>query len=268
MGYSPPQARSWYDHPAINVAGLAIGVVALALGIYFYFASLTFRQLDYYVSPDRAIVVKSGFSDLHILYKNQEIKEDVTAAQVTIWNAGNEPIRMENVLTPVEIVTEPKVKILSASVRRVNRNVIAFQTDQKLLSTGVVPLSWKILEHGDAAIVQVIYLGDPHVRVKLTGIVEGQSPIRGIELGGTIKSPSEQLKADRHLAYLALAASILGLLPAGLARWRISSPSLSSDDPEMYRAINWIFICTVTVVALAVAFVIYRILGQPSLPFS
>jgi hypothetical protein len=112
MAYSPPQARRWYDHPAINVASLTVAVVSLAL----YLTSQRVRQLEFYVSPDRAIVVKSGFSgDLHVLYQNQEIKEDVTAAQVTIWNAGNEPIRMDNVLSPVEIVTEPKVKILSAS---------------------------------------------------------------------------------------------------------------------------------------------------------
>jgi hypothetical protein len=92
MAYSPREARRWYDHPAINLAGLIVGVVGLAL----YLTSQKSRQLEFYVSPDRAVVVKSGFSDLHVLYQNQEIKEDVTAAQVTIWNAGYEPITKDD----------------------------------------------------------------------------------------------------------------------------------------------------------------------------
>jgi hypothetical protein len=91
MAYSPPEARRWYTHPAINVASVAIGLVGIVLASYFYLASRRVRQLEFYVSPDRAIVVKSGFSDLHVLYQNREIKEDVTAAQVTIWNAGSSP---------------------------------------------------------------------------------------------------------------------------------------------------------------------------------
>jgi hypothetical protein len=259
MAYSPPEARRWYDHPAINLAGLIVGVVGLAL----YLTSQKSRQLEFYVSPDWAVVVKSGFSDLHVLYQNHEIKEDVTAAQVTIWNAGYQPITQDAVLSPVAIVTEPKVKILSATVRRVTRDVITFQTDQKLLPTSVVPLSWKILEHGDGAVVQVIYLGDPRVKVKLTGIIEGQSPIRGVEFWGTIKSPSEQMKNDKYLNYLVLVVSVAALLMARsmvLDFWR--------GPARIGRPLAILFACFSVFIAGTAVLIVYHLLSQPSLPFS
>jgi hypothetical protein len=92
MSQTSGERRRWYTNPAIGVAELTFGVIGAALAIYFHLSSQRVRQLEFYVSPDRTIVVKSGFSELHVLYQNQEIKADVTAAQVTIWNAGEEPI--------------------------------------------------------------------------------------------------------------------------------------------------------------------------------
>jgi hypothetical protein len=256
-----PETRHWYTHPAIGIAELAVGILGIALASYFYLASQRVRQLDFYVSPDRAIVVKSGLSDLHVLYQNQEIKEDVTAAQFTIWNAGNEPITMDNVLSPVEIVTSPKTKILSASVRRVSRDVIALQTDQKLLPTGVVPLSWKILEHGDGGVVQVIYLGGPDVKLNMAGTIEGQSQIRRVhQLVAKVNSPAEQLKiVERVIEFSAglviLISGVLVVLVV-LGRKVLSQP----------------LILLVLGIAAAgdiyVMRILYLLLSQPVLPFS
>jgi hypothetical protein len=257
MAYSPPKPRRWFDHPAINVASLTVAVISLTL----YLTSQRVRQLEFYVSPDRAVVVKSGFSDLHVLYQNQEIKDDVTAAQVTVWNAGYEPITTDAVLSTVAIVTEPKVKILSASIRRVSRDVITFHADQKLLPTSIVPLSWKILEHGDGAVVQIIYLGDPRVKLKVIGTIEGQSQIRGFDPGGTIKSPSEQRKRAKYAQYASILAGIVGIfaaVPLILRRWR------DGRDWETVIPLATASIIFVSAVAIG----IYGLLSQPSLPFS
>src|ERR1035437_2143220 len=89
-------------HPLVSLTSFAIGVVSLALGIYFGVISLRSRELSYEVNPTRTIVVKSGqSSDLNVLYKGQPVSSDVTAIQVVIWNNGNESIRPENLLTPI-----------------------------------------------------------------------------------------------------------------------------------------------------------------------
>jgi hypothetical protein len=78
MSETSSKMRRWYN-PAIGVAELAFGIIGVALAIYLHLSSQKVRQLEFSVSPDRALVVKSGFSELHVLYNNREIKEDVTA---------------------------------------------------------------------------------------------------------------------------------------------------------------------------------------------
>lgn len=208
MAYVPPVPRRWYEHPAFSITGFLLTVLAVVLAIYFYLGSEKVRQLDFIVSPDKALVVKSEFSDLHVLYKSREIKEDVTAAQIAIWNAGNEPIRPEDVLSAVEIVTEPPVEILTASVRRTSRPVIGFSLDDRSLAKGLVPLSWKILEQDDGAVVQLIYVGSPSIKLKLTGTVVGRRPIVPISARGATPA-SEHSAGLRNEVIAGMAAAVL-----------------------------------------------------------
>jgi hypothetical protein len=70
-------------------------------------------------------------------------------------------------------------------------------------------LSWQILEAGDGCVVQIVYAGGPAVEVRGEGILEGQSQIRELRYGGTIRSPQEQLRAhraDKYFLFLNLAA--------------------------------------------------------------
>jgi hypothetical protein len=91
-------ASSW-----LGIAGSVAGIAALVTGVYFYYASQSYRILAYYVQPVKSVVVSGEqLSDLKVLYRNQEVKE-VTTAQIAIWNQGKEPIRMEHVLEQVKI---------------------------------------------------------------------------------------------------------------------------------------------------------------------
>jgi len=65
-------------------------------------------KLSYAVNPTKTSIVKSGqSSDLHVLYKGQEVSADVTELQIAVWNKGRESIRAENFLTPITLTTSP-----------------------------------------------------------------------------------------------------------------------------------------------------------------
>src|ERR1700733_1814872 len=132
-----------FNNPVMTSIAWVAGVLGMILSIYFYIQSEKKRDLAYYVNPAQAVVVKTGeSSNLHVFFgshgNSQELTSDVTAAQIAIWNEGNESIRPDNVLRQVVIRTNPSVPILEASIRKKSRDVINFTLDQSRLNDGVV----------------------------------------------------------------------------------------------------------------------------------
>jgi hypothetical protein len=151
-------------------------------GSYFGFITLRSRELSYQVNPTKTAIVKSGqSSDLHVSYKGENVSTDVTALQVVVWNNGKESIRSENVLTPFTVSTAPKVAILEARIKQVNRPVTQVALDTSQIANGLLGVNWKILEHNDGAMLQLIVAGPTSVTLKAEGIIEGQEKIRPFE---------------------------------------------------------------------------------------
>jgi hypothetical protein len=161
----------------------------------------------------------------------------------------------------------------------VSRALIEFHVEQQFLSKGIVPLSWKILERNDGAVVQLIYVGPPRVKLKLTGTVEGRSPILPIQFPGTIRSASEQL-ADLHndnkMLFVGMfgATAILMLVLAVLfsrhryiyflaRRDRSATDSRGSSN----RIAGAFFSMAIFYGAVAV-YELYRIMSVPTPPFA
>ena len=96
------------------------------------------------------------------------------AVQVAVWNNGNESVRPEHVLDTLSLSLDPATEILEARILKVVRDVSKFAVEREGWDRGVVPLSWKILEMGDGAIVQLIYVGEKTPTVRLNGAAEGQ----------------------------------------------------------------------------------------------
>lgn len=166
-------------NPVVNAIAWIATVLGLILSIYFYVRSTKKRDLVYYVNPAQAIVVKTGESSgLHVFYGSHELTSDVTAAQIAVWNQGNDSIRPDNVLEQVAIRTKPSVPILEASIRKKSRDVIDVSLDQSRLSDGVVGVRWNILEQNDGAVIQIVYAGAPSNEIHTSGVVEGQGNIR------------------------------------------------------------------------------------------
>jgi hypothetical protein len=81
------------------------------------------------------------------------------------------------------------------------------------LQQGRVTILWNILEHSDGGVIQLIYAGNPDVRIQAAGVIEGQPQIERIEFSGRIKSPTEQYESERwSYKYVGYLLSILGVL--------------------------------------------------------
>jgi len=172
-------------NPVIGLAGIVASVIAVPLTMFFGVQSVRNRELLYGIYETKTTIVKSGqSSDLHVLYKGQDVSTDVTALQVAVWNHGNESIKPENFVTvpPITLSTSPKVPILEARLKQVQRSVSQIGLDTSHIATGSVSLTWKILEHNDGAVIQLIVAGPPSVTVRGEGAIEGQQKITAYDM--------------------------------------------------------------------------------------
>jgi hypothetical protein len=257
----------FFSHPIVGMVGWAATVLSLVLGIFFYIQSTKNRDVVCFVNPVQTVVVKSGgASNLHVFYGDRELKSDVTAAQIAVWNSGNESVRPENILEPVTIHTSPSVQILEASIRKKSRGVVDVSLDQSRLNEGVVGVKWNIFEQGDGAVIQLVYAGPPSTLIEASGVIEGQDKIRQLKgRGDTVRaSEGKESSGGPHnrigwfLIALGIIMALAGSLLYWLNRWRpIRSPSRS------------IFIGGIILSLFYIAFGLYSLLflSTPNPPF-
>jgi hypothetical protein len=198
---------TFFAHPAVGIAGSVASVVGLLAAVYFYFAAQAAPELTTFVHPVRTTVVKAGqVSALTVSLNGKELRSDVTAAQIAFWNAGNQAIRPADILEPFRIITP--VPMLEVTIRRKSREVLKIDLDRTRLYRGEVGVSWNILEDGDGAVLQMIYAGDTEIPIQSRGTVVGQGAV--VQESAHIKSPSEQYKADKRIAF-GLAAAMIAM---------------------------------------------------------
>jgi hypothetical protein len=210
-----PRLMGFFANPVVGIAGSLASLFGVLLAVYFFIQSRRYRELVYYVNPARTVVVKTGeASRLRVLLGDRELRSDVTAAQIAIWNQGNEPIRSTNVLAPFTIRTNPPTRLLEARIRRKSREVVDISLDQTHLQDGVLAVSWNILEQGDGGVIQLVYEGQPGTQITASGVIEGQREIRQLQYSGKIRSPSEQVRLGRKFDYILWAYVAFGIAMA------------------------------------------------------
>lgn len=134
----------------VGIAALILAIAGIIIPTVLWAVSKDHRELVYAVNPVRTTVVSAVecSPDLRVLYRGVDLGcENITSAQVAIWNSGNLSIRSENILKDVVIITEPEVEILDASVRGYHNEETKFAIvyDQELWMHGRIPVSWQIL---------------------------------------------------------------------------------------------------------------------------
>ena len=236
------------SNPIFGMIAWVATVLGSILSVYFYFEGTKRRDLVYFVNPAQAVVVKTGeATNLHVRYGDRELKSDVTAAQIALWNRGNDSIRPENVLEQVAIRTNPPVPILEASVRKRSRGVVDISLDQARLNEGIVGVSWKILEQGDGAVIQLVYAGPPSTQIVASGVIEGQNQIRQLK-DRDLMGPSKEVRLfgldpNKGFGLLMIPSGVIMLIFA-FARhlwWR----SADTDAHNRWRSrlpSSWVFV--------------------------
>ncbi|MCW5980022.1 MAG: hypothetical protein KIT09_18210 [Bryobacteraceae bacterium] len=148
------------------------------LGIILFWISQKERKLTFQVHPEITTIVKADqASNLRVFHDNVEVKSDVTAVRLSLWNAGKLAIRPEHVLEPVVISLPPPGRILEAKIVRVSRRVCSIEIDQSGFRQGKVGVDWKILEHEDGFALQIIASSNLNQSIEISGSVEGQPNI-------------------------------------------------------------------------------------------
>jgi hypothetical protein len=173
---TPGKLKSFLiDNPWYGFAGIIVGIAGILLSIYFYFAGQQNPDLSYSIEAVRTVLVQGGRpSDLSVLYKNAPIEGSVTSVSIELWNNGKKAVTAADVLAPLEISLVEGHRILEAKIVAMSREITGLQLVEEALTKGTVGVRFKILEHNDAALIQLIYQGDAAVPIALRGIVVGQ----------------------------------------------------------------------------------------------
>jgi hypothetical protein len=173
------KSTSWIvrliSNPVFGVTTGVCGIIGIPLSIYLYFAAKEVPNLSYYASPSRtSIVALRDPSKLKIQYEGQDIKGDLSAALVTIWNAGSKPIFHLDILSPLNLRMEGGSRIIEVKQVNETRPLIGFKIDTRNKTSGILAFDWSILERNDGVRLQVIYQGDTRVSIRLDGAIIGQ----------------------------------------------------------------------------------------------
>lgn len=179
-----------------------IGGIPLAIYLW---QAVPKPNLSYSVYPIRTPYVQtSAPSDVSISYKGVPVNGNVSAAQVAIWNAGKLPIRHEDILKGISLKLPPSAFVFEHKFLRVSRDVVGMTvTDVFNVGTAgirgpngepapanvrIVPstdielgLDWKILEHNDGALLQIVYAGTIDAPIKIDGTIVGQNQVRFVK---------------------------------------------------------------------------------------
>ncbi len=230
----------WLSNPILGLVGLLASIAGLIFGVYTYQTSKQIRELIYAIEPERSVLIDSRkASDFEVRYKGNIIKTDVSSAIVTVWNAGNESIRSNNVLKPVTINIGNGVSVLEAKVLRSSRDLTGFNLDTSRSKDGIIVPQWDILEKDDGAVIQVSYAGLREVPISMSGVIEGRRAIKEFPLK---TSPLHAL----------IMRSIMGLSAALLILLKIYEHiKLRNIKVNKFEIITWLNI------VVMIAFAIY-----------
>lgn len=252
--------RFFSNHPVVGLIG-CLGSIASLIGLPFTIWPITpHRKLTYCFNPVRTAIVQTRrLSDITVNYRGMTVTGDVTAAHVAIWNAGREPIRAEDVLKTITVTLSNGCQILDAAILKAPRDVTGFALDRNQFHNGRVGLSWKIFEHNDAALIQILYAGTSGAGVSLDGVIIGQPE------PAEITHPAS-MRTVRLMRSLSMVLNVIfGLLVgAVVVIWRARPNSLKLSRPLVACLIA---VGLVILVVCAAQLALNVVISRSSMPF-
>jgi hypothetical protein len=160
----------------IAAVSLALGIIGIAMAVYFYRRTEKKRIPTFMVNPRRRNLVEpelAKFENFSLLYDGTEVgKRGITAIQVYFWNSGSLEILSSQVLKPYSISISDG-RILSWSIIKTNRGVIQPQLVRDDQNFNSLHLYFAILEAGDGVVIEIVYDGPPDAKVEIDGVCVG-----------------------------------------------------------------------------------------------
>jgi hypothetical protein len=164
-------------------------VLGFVLAWYWHAQSVQVKAPLYFVGPERTRIVDTSVStprQLQVLYAGKSLSSNVSAVLVYFWNDGKMPIKAADVLDGLTVELDSDSQILDSRLLKVTRPVTKFSTGESTESVrNSLPLSFAILEQGDGAVLQIIYMGNPNTSVRLRGTIEGAGQPKRLDVAKT-----------------------------------------------------------------------------------
>lgn len=165
-----------FANPWVGFIGSLASIASIPLAVYI--GAERRPRLMFAIAPSRAVVLQRGAAgSLRVLHRESEIRGDISAAQVALWNAGRTPVRASTILSPIRIELAPPAPILEATLRSRTRDVTGLTLELSQLAQGKVGINFEILEKDDGASIQLLYAGKPDHVIVAPGVLEGQPAI-------------------------------------------------------------------------------------------
>jgi hypothetical protein len=175
MTPTPRSVLDWFArNPSIGLLGTLASILSIPLGIYLYEEAKPTRELIVTADPAVAIAKAGQTSSVDVLFNGQKITTDVYIRQLYIWNAGSESVRSENVLEPIEVQLL-NARILEVRLKKMTRPLTGVSV--RTNGENRVMCSWKILEHNDGAVFDVIYAAPDAGKIETLGTIEHQGEV-------------------------------------------------------------------------------------------
>lgn len=159
----------------ITYSGYFVGLLGVALSIYFYEASKKEKDPTFIIEPIRTEIVNSEKlqnSPIKVIKTDsQEIKKGLTSIRFYFWNKGKEAIKNENILSDIIIRTEPSTKIIFNRILKQARNINQITLSQ--VDSNALKLNFNILEIDDGFTGEILVEGNPNTKITIQGAIEG-----------------------------------------------------------------------------------------------
>lgn len=157
-----------------HIIGIPFGIIAAILfGLY----TTKTRDPILLINPNKSTLIKQSDVQEHKLkiYDSQgvQITEDLNILTFYFFNNGDESIKRDNILKPLTVQFSEPIKIIELNKLKVSRDLCQIKMSIVDSIKNIIGIEFKILEKDDGFTGQVMYAGNPHVKIVLDGTIEG-----------------------------------------------------------------------------------------------
>lgn len=187
-----------------TMIGIAVGVIGIVTGIvtsvYFYIKAQARPEIALNIEQVQ-VFDKNRTGPMPLTVRDeagQVIDNNVLAANVTIWNSGNAPIKHDDVRQPFRLTTGQPNRIIDITPTYFTRdNVDQFSVDHD------GHIDWKYFDPGEGFKVRLIYASPSMQSIGVSGYA----------LGTTIIDIGQNTQSNKKLANnLILGVTVLALI--------------------------------------------------------